>query len=127
MFGPKEGAKRKQVSFGLCGTRPSVVNTWRARVNHNIQIDCPSCEHETPKTIMHRFWQCLRTRTTWEQAFSFLYSLKSLIDTSSAWRPLNLEQCMFTKKLPSKFRKFSLLWSLIRVLSSCQFGLRGTI
>jgi hypothetical protein len=50
------------------------------------------------KTIMHRFWQCPRVKT-WEQAFSFLYSLKSPIDVNSAWRPLNLEQCMFDKKV----------------------------
>jgi hypothetical protein len=48
------------------------------------------------------------------QAFSFLYSLKSPIDASSTWRSFNLEQCMFNKKLSSKFRKFNLLWSLIR-------------
>jgi hypothetical protein len=62
---------------------------------------------------MHRFWQCPRATTSWEQAFSFLYSLKSPIDSSSAWR-LSLEQCMFNKKFPSKLKKFSLLWSLMR-------------
>jgi hypothetical protein len=29
----------------------------------------------------------------------FFYSLKSFIDTSSTWRPLNLEQCMYNKKI----------------------------
>jgi len=50
-------------------------------------IDCPSCEHGTPETITHKFWQCPRAKTTQEQAFSILYSLKSPIDASLAWRP----------------------------------------
>jgi hypothetical protein len=88
-------------------------NTWREKINHNIQVDCSSYEHETIETIIHRFWQCLRTRTTQEQAFSSLYSLNSPINISSTW-PLNLEQYIFNKKLPKKLKKLNVLWSLIR-------------
>jgi hypothetical protein len=33
--------------------------------------DCSSYEYGTFETIMHKFWQCPRARTTWEQASSF--------------------------------------------------------
>jgi len=112
--GVKKRSKKEVGFFWSLWHKALAINIWREKINHKIQVDCSSCEHGTLETIMHRFWQCTKTKTTWEQTFSFLYSLKSPIDVSLAWRPLSLEQYMSNKKLPSKFREFNLFWSLTK-------------
>jgi len=96
-----------------------VGNTWRAKVNHNIQLEYISCDSLMLKSTMHRFWQCLKTKKTWELAFSFLCSFKLPTNSIGIWKALNVEHCLFNQRLPNSLRMFSFIWTLLWDVSLC--------
>lgn len=44
----------------------------------------------------------------------FLFHLRSQPDINYRWKILNIEQCMFKKRLPHSLKKFDDLWSLLK-------------
>ncbi len=87
-------------------------------MNHNIQLECTSCDSLMLKSTMHRFWQCLKAKKTWELAFSFLCSLK-LPNSIGIWKTVDVEQCLFNKRLPNSIRMFIFIWTLLWDVSLC--------
>lgn len=81
------------------------VNTWREKINHNIQMTVPLMNMEPLKPSCISFGNVLELGQHGNKPSHFFYSLKSFIDTSSAWRPLNLEQCIYNKKIAQQILK----------------------
>jgi hypothetical protein len=110
-------------SLGPC----MAFNTWRAKVNHNIQLEYTSCDSLMLKSTMHRFWQCLNAKKTWELTFSFLCSLKLPTNSTGIWKTLNVEQCLFNKRLPNSLRMFSFIWTLLWDVFLCSIWIEMNI
>ncbi len=94
-----------------------IVNTWQAKANQDIRLACPSCNYEPLKSVTHKFWQCLRARKVWETAFNIIFLLKTPPHSDHSWRVLDLEECLYSKKVPGRIRRFSTVWSLLRGVS----------
>ncbi len=84
------------------------VNSWIRNINKNIIIQSPSYDSTSSKTIIHRFWSCLKVKKAWELAFSFLFNLEMLIIEDQPRKTLSLKQCIFNGRLPNNLRRFNL-------------------
>ncbi len=93
----------------------SMVST--AKANQDIRVACPSCNYEPLKSVTHKFWQCLRASKLWETAFNIIFLLNSPPHSNHSWRVLDLEECLYSKKVPGRIRRFSTVWSLLRGVS----------
>lgn len=94
-----------------------IVNTWQAKANQDIRVTCPSCNYEPLKSITHKFLQCLRASKEWETAFNIIFLLKTPPHSNQSWRVLDLEECLYSKKVPGRIRRFSTVWSTERGFS----------
>jgi hypothetical protein len=77
-----------------------------------------------PKSTMHRFWQRLKAKKTWELAFNFLCSLKLPTNSIGIWKALNVEQCLFNKRLPKALGSLALFGLYFGMYLYGPFGLK---
>jgi hypothetical protein len=102
IFSESEELERTQVSYGLYGITPS----W-------FILGKPKWISDTPKSVAIEFWRSPQAIKALELTFSFLYYLR--LPPSSSWymKALKWEQCLFSKHLPSKVKRFNALWPLL--------------
>jgi len=69
----------------------------------------------TLETMVHKFWDYLKAKATWEWAFTITHNL---LDPPQRRRKkaFDAKQCLFTNKLPNAYRQFSCIWTLVKGL-----------
>jgi hypothetical protein len=48
---------------------------WNIKINQDIAMMCPSYNLEPPKFVIHKFWDCPKSKVAWEWAFTILHRL----------------------------------------------------
>ncbi len=94
--------------------RAIVVNVWNANINKDIAMMCPSCNLEPPKFVIHRFWDCPKSKVAWERAFTILHKFHNPQQNEIRKKVFDIKQCVFTKKPPRSYKCFSHIYTLIR-------------
>ncbi len=92
------------------------VNMWHVRINQEVATTHLSCNQNTPKTMVHKFWDSLKTKATWEWAFTIIHNLLDPLQRRGRKKAFDARQCLFTKKLPKAYRQFSCIWTLVKGL-----------
>jgi hypothetical protein len=88
------------------------VNVWHVRINQEVATTHRSCNQNTPETMIHRFWDCLKAKATWEWAFTTIHSLLYQAQRRGRKKAFDVSQCLFTKKLHKAYMQFSCIWML---------------
>jgi hypothetical protein len=80
-----------------------VVNVWHVRINQEVATTHQSCNQNTHETKVHRFWDYLIAKATWQWAFTIIHSLLDPPQRKGRKKALDARQCLFTKKLPKAY------------------------
>ena len=92
------------------------VNEWRQKININTDVSCPLCPGLS-ESIIHRFWECTQAYSTWTWCSSLIHAIQKRPSDPSVHFRIDWHHCIFTQKLPRRFGKFSMIWSLLRGLT----------
>lgn len=96
--------------------RSVAVNVWRARINRNLNHNCPVCPRRSEESVLHQFWECHSAQRAWHWGIHLMSTLIIGRDTRGPWRMLTWKQGIFSDKIPCKFDKISFLWMAIRTV-----------
>ena len=90
------------------------VHCWRAQMAPGISTFCTSCTAGLEESILHRFFQCEKTRHAWNFALTVMYTALEVPLIAGKWPSLTWQQCVLGSKLPRRLKAGSTMWSLFR-------------
>ncbi len=111
-----EAKVKKETSFmWMMWHQVITMNVWCVMINQEVATTHRSCNQNTLETMVHRFWDYLKAKATWEWAFTITHSL---LDPPQRRRKkaFDARECLFTNKLPNAYRQFSCIWTLVKGL-----------
>jgi hypothetical protein len=94
--------------------RSIAVNTWRGRINRNIDQGCLVCAYGAAETVLHRFWECPSTKRAWEWGAQIIHCMLRSPSNPSSRPQINWKQGIFADRAPRRFWSISKLWLLMR-------------
>lgn len=105
---------RKEGAFIWSNWQVVALNSWKAKFIANIDEKCIMCETNIPKTVTHRFWECMVARSAWEFSNNVVDNMKARLGQKERWRPLDWQHGIFKKKIPKTLGKLSRIWLMLR-------------
>lgn len=67
----------------------------------DIDDKCLICMAGIPETIVHRFWGCKISQTSWDFSIGIINTMKAKLRQAGPWRLLDWQHEIFGKKVPT--------------------------
>jgi hypothetical protein len=83
-------------------------------INAEFHEDCCFCLPRIEESILHRFWDYPSARRVWNWATSLMNKLRTRRSHVGPWPAFEMKDVIFTDTLPMQFKKFKLIWPLLK-------------
>jgi hypothetical protein len=110
----KTRARKESMIIWLIWHQGIAVNAWRHMINAEFREDCCFCLPRIEESILHRFWDCPSARRVWNWATSLMNKLRTRRSHVGPWPAFEMKDVIFTDTLPMQFKKFKLIWPLLK-------------